>query len=232
VLVIDDLDKLVTRPLEDMACAHDEHLFIHREPQLTALRCHVVYTVPLELAYSHHGPVLRERYGGYLPVIPMICVRGRPGSPNAERHGQEGVGLMRRMVEQRLADADLAESDVFAPAMLNRLIAFSGGQPHVLMSGVQEAALIAGLPIGEEGLHRIEVELRRTYARMLRAEWALLLDEVMEKGELTLAAATDQHRRELLSSRALLLYMNDTEWYGLNPALEGIALPRPRSAEP
>ena len=53
VVIVDDLDKMILRPHESAACPTTEYLFVHRAAQLTAFNCHVVYSMPLSLAYSH-----------------------------------------------------------------------------------------------------------------------------------------------------------------------------------
>jgi hypothetical protein len=232
VLMVDDLDKLSALPAADGGKAQPERLFIDGAQELTSLRCDVIYTVPLDLAYAHHGGILLARYDGALSVLPMVRVRPRQPGAGVVEGAEGGVGLLRNLVRKRLQSVELAEEEVFAKGILDRLIRFSGGQPHELMNLISSAALLHGLPIGDDGARRVEVELRRHYRRMLMAEYTPLLQEVRDHGELTRDEANERYRRELLSSRAILLYMNGEEWYGLNPALEDAEFPRPPEAAP
>jgi hypothetical protein len=81
-VVIDDLDKLIVREHLGTGCSTDEYLFVNRAAQLTAFGCHVVYSMPLSLAYSHHEPAIKGNYGGYVPVVPMTRIAGRPPATN------------------------------------------------------------------------------------------------------------------------------------------------------
>ncbi len=59
VVLVDDLDKMVVRPHGD-GFGTDDYLFVNRAAQLTAFMCHVVYTIPISLAYSHHEPAIKR----------------------------------------------------------------------------------------------------------------------------------------------------------------------------
>jgi len=50
VILVDELDKIVVRE-HVTGCKTDEQLFVNRAAQLTSFHCHVVYTMPLSLAY-------------------------------------------------------------------------------------------------------------------------------------------------------------------------------------
>ena len=58
VILLDDLDKMTVRR-HDAGCTTDEYLFVNRAAQLTAFMCHVVYTIPISLAYSHQEQAVR-----------------------------------------------------------------------------------------------------------------------------------------------------------------------------
>ncbi len=77
VILVDDLDKMIVRPVAHAGCLSTEYLFIHRAAQLTAFECHTVYTLPLSLAYSHHEGTIKTNFGGHVPVVPMVKVATR-----------------------------------------------------------------------------------------------------------------------------------------------------------
>ena len=131
------------------------------------------------------------------------------------------------MIRVRLSSVGAAEADLFASdAIRDALILFSGGQPTEMMSFIREAHVTEGLPIGEAGLRRTRFELRRSYDRqLLDNDWPLI-EEVRRTGKIVRTAANEVPFRRLLESRAILLYRNDQEWYGLNPAVAELQPPQ------
>lgn len=217
VVVVDDLDKMVLRPHAKAACSTAEYLFVHREAQLTAFECHVIYSMPLALAHSLREQTIRQLYGGDVPVLPMIKVRERPPSREAS---SAGVERCRAMIERRLQVAGLSQREVFADgAVVDGLIRWSGGQPREMMHFVREA-LITALPITTEALDRAVRDRRRAFARQLREEHRPILERVRDTGTFERNETTDALVRELLDGRALLPYLNDGEWYDLNPVID------------
>jgi hypothetical protein len=222
VVIVDDLDKMITRPHESAGCSTTEYLFIHRSAQLTAFQCHLVYTLPIELAYSHHESTLKRLYGG-VPVVPMTKLATRPPKSRAHRPGLE---KFREMIAARLKQAGAAETDLFQNNRVrDDLIKLTGGQPTELMSFIREAIVTDGLPIGAAGVKRCRVESTRSYRRQLRADHWPLLEQVRGTGEVVRTIENERAFRELLDSRAILLYANDDEWYVLNPAIEDLDAP-------
>jgi len=80
VIIVDDLDKMVNRPLMEANCSTAEYLFVHREAQLIAFECHLVYTMPISLAYSAQEQNIANLYGGHPVVVPMSKLTERPPS--------------------------------------------------------------------------------------------------------------------------------------------------------
>jgi hypothetical protein len=228
VVIVDDLDKMVVREHAATHCTTDEYLFVNRAAQLTALKCHVVYSMPLSLAYSHHEPTIKSTYGGHVPVLPMTRVAGRP--PSTKPYAS-GVKKFRDVIDRRLKAADAQQSDVFvSDEIRDALIALSGGQPSGLMSLVRDAIITHGLPIDAKSLERAKLAGRREYARQLRVEHWPILEEVRRTGSLTRTRDNEPLFRELLDSRAILQYANDEEWYGLNPMVAALKPPKTRSS--
>lgn len=215
VLLVDNLDKMVVRPKENSNCDTAEYLFINRAAQMTALNCHVVYTIPLSLVYSHQEQVIKNQYGGHLPLVPATKVTGPP--PESKPY-KRGVKKFREIVEKRLTQVDVSIADAFEDeTVLPELIRLSGGQPTELMTIVREAIISSGLPITSAALERARREGRREYARMLLAEHVEMIREIAERGSCERKAETEDAFRQLLNSRAILQYVNDGEWYGVNP---------------
>lgn len=228
VVIVDDLDKMITRMDEKAGCLTTERLFIHRAAQLTGFNCHVIYTLPIELAYSHYNATIKNRYSGHFPVVPMTKIQTPLPDP---KPFEPGIEKFREMIAARLRSVGSQESHLFASkAVADELIQLTGGQPTELMSFIREALVTDGLPIGFGGVKRCRTELMRTYRRQLRADHWPLIEEVRRTGRIVPTKTNEKAFRELLDSRAILLYRNDEEWYGVNPALDGLSAPTPTPA--
>jgi hypothetical protein len=215
VIIVDDLDKMIMRPHAEAACSTCEYLFVHREAQLTGFDCHLVYTMPIACAYSAMEAAIANLYGGHPPVVPMTRLSSRP--PSAKPY-EPGIQKFRDIVESRLAKAEAESSQVFkSPYIRDGVIRLSGGQPRELMILVRECIAGSGLPIDEAAVDRAAREGRRAYARQLRAEHWPILEAVRKSGSLDRDDTNDAQIRELLDSRAVLQYINEEEWYGVNP---------------
>ncbi len=220
VVIVDDLDKMITRPHPAAGCSTTEYLFVHRSAQLTAFRCHLIYTLPIELAYSHHEPTIKRLYHG-LPVVPMTRIATQP--PNSMPNDL-GMRKFREIIDARLRSVGAGRNDLFeSDAVCNELIKLTGGQPTDLMTLIREAIVSADLPIGAKAVKRCRDEAMRGYRRQLRIDHWPLLNEVRRTGQIVRTVENESALRELLDGRALLLYRNDDEWYGLNPAIEGLS---------
>jgi hypothetical protein len=223
VVIVDDLDKMITRPHDAAGCSTTEYLFVHRSEQLRAFHCHVIYTLPIELAYSHYEPTIKQRYGGYLPVVPMTKLSTPP--PKSKTH-PPGVKKFREINAARLNSVGAGEEELFHNHRIrDDLIKLTGGQPIELMGMIREAIVTEGLPIGSAGVKRCRTEAMRSYRRQLRSDHWPLIQEVRRTGMVVRTKENESAFRELLDSRAILLYVNDEEWYAVNPAINDLQQP-------
>jgi hypothetical protein len=221
VVLVDDLDKMVLRPL-DGGHTTASHLFINRAAQLTGFACHTVYTIPLSLAYSHHEGTISSTFG-VVPVVPMVKVSKRP--PENKPH-KPGLDRMKEMVEARLTSIGATVDNVFKRGVLTDLVKLSGGQPDVLMQLIRDAmARSQDLPLSGSVLDRVRVERQREYARFLRREHWPVIESVRQTGSLQRSDQNEDVIRELLDSRAVLQYVNADAWYGLNPLVAELTPP-------
>jgi hypothetical protein len=221
VVLIDDLDKMVIRSAKDGHTTASQ-LFVNRAAQLTGFACHTVYTIPLSLAYSHHEATIRATYGGDIPVVPMVKVVKAP--PAGGDH-KPGLSRMKEMVEARLERSEATVENVFKRGVLNDLIRLSGGQPGVLMALVRDGMARSSLPLPSSVIDRVRKERQREYARFLRREHWPVIEYVRQYGKLPRSDSNETVIRELLDSRAALQYVNDEEWYGLNPVVADLSPP-------
>ena len=93
------------------------------------------------------------------------------------------------------------------------------------MTLVRDAIITHDLPIDEKSIERASINGRRGYARFLRAEHWPIIEEIGKTGSYTRTSENESTFRELLHSRAVLQYVNDEEWYGLNPMVAGLRPP-------
>jgi len=216
VIIVDDLDKMVLRPVgADEKTNRGEMLFYHRQSQMRGFYAHMIYTMPIALAYSSVGPALAGHYDAPPSVVPMTRVTERP--PKCDPY-PPGVEKFRELIQKRLAKAGALESDVFeSKDVIDRLIHLSGGQPRELMVLIREAIISGDLPIGETHVFRAAREFRQAYARQMREDhWPIIL-EVRSDGTLRRIAEREEAVQDLLHNRAILQYKNDDEWYAVNP---------------
>lgn len=227
VILVDDLDKMTVRPHADAGCSTEEYLFVKRAAQLTGFNCHVVYSMPISLAYSHQNANIKASYGGHVPLVPMTKIATRP--PTSIPH-TPGVEKFRQIIERRLKKASATmENLVDGTTVIDELIALSGGQPSELMMLVREAIIARGLPIRHESLARALREGKREYARQLRTEHDSIINRVRKTGSFERTQESEPLFRELLESRAILQYVNDDDWYAVNPMVEALQ-PSPKPA--
>ncbi len=230
VVIVDDLDKMITRPLESAGCSTTEHLFVNRSAQLTAFHCHMIYTLPIALAYSTQESTLRQLYGGALPVVPMTKITT---PPPVSRTYVPGMKKFRELIKKRLDKVGVEEDFLFqSDRVRDDLIKLSGGQPTELMTLIRGAIVTEEeLPIKPPSVKRRRTEAMRSYRRLLRADHWPLIEEARRTGRVVRTKENEAAFRELLDSRALLLYVNDEEWYGINPAIDDLEAPLPRPSE-
>ncbi|MCY2967665.1 MAG: hypothetical protein NT069_29230 [Planctomycetota bacterium] len=215
VVLFDSLDHM-----DDQAQATG--LFVRRANEMTGFRCHVVYTMPLSLAYSEQLAQLSMDYGSQPPIVPMTKIHTRP--PKRARH-EPGYQKFREVIAARLKHAGFTEKDLFASdAVRDTLIEVTGGQPTQLMTFVQDALIADGLPIQSEAIERLVRERRRDYRWLLREDWPVL-EAIRQTGAFVADEKTEPIFKRLLDSRAALHYVNHDEWYDLNPLVAQITPP-------
>jgi hypothetical protein len=216
VLLVDDLDKggWEKHPTANMTMG--QFLFVNRYAQLSGLESHVIYTLPLELAYGGIAGTLQSRYG-QIPVIPMVEVRKRP--PDTSVH-ELGIERLRAVIMRRLATVGIMDpSEAFAEGTMDMLIHASGGEPRQLMHLVSDALLHGSLPIQEPAAERAITLATRTLRRtMTQEDWEIVRD-VARSGILPVDEKTEARVRSLLFNRQVLQYCNGEEWFAPSPLL-------------
>ncbi len=220
VVIIDNLDRITYRLLPS-GRSQPEYLFIDRGDELRQLACHIVYTIPLALAFCSDAETLKNRLGGGLipQVLPMVQVRSRDG-----QFYQPGLDLLRHLVLSRaFPDATVTErlnlvSEVFDSLdTLDRLCQISGGHLRNLLGLLYDCLRQEDPPISRECLETA-IRQRRDFlvSPIDNQEWDLLFQVVQEQ-----TVKGDEEYQTLLKSMLVFEYRDQQGcWYSLNPALE------------
>lgn len=215
VIIVDDLDKVSVEKSVQQGSSVAERLFLDRHAQLIGFQCHVVYTLPLPLVYS-----CRERDIATLykldapPVVPMTKVVGRD-----DKKYKKGFDKFINIIQKRLDKAKTATPLFENNKIRDKIIKYSAGQPRQLMILIREAIIAGSVPIKEEYVENIARKIRHSYERQLRQEHWSIIEQVKQDNRLERNAGNDALCMELLANRAILYYLNENQWYGLNPLL-------------
>lgn len=216
VIIVDGLDKMTLRPHPEVGCSTAEYLFAERHAQLTAFNCHLIYTMPIALAYSCRERDIANLYGcAAPPVVPMTMIFDATGRKN-----KAGFGKFRELIRRRLKKAGAKDNDVFDnTSTCDKIIEYSGGQPRELITLIRDSIIEAELPITLSTIEKVARKARHAYARQLRQEHWAIIEQVRRDHALRRKEENDLLYMELLDNRAILQYENGGEWYGLNPLL-------------
>lgn len=209
VLIVDNLDRIPFRLIADGKSNLHDTLYIDHGDQLRACRCHIVYTVPIAMAYSPSAAILFGIFPDYT-ILPMIKTRSRQGEP-----WTEGIETMRAILGSRI-DLEL----MFATDALDKLCSLSGGHPRLLMTLVRNACSYANeydenplnMRVAERAISRLVSE----YSRSIPEEHFALLADVHRYKRVE----NDDPHRAMLHSLSVLEYMNGSEpWHDVQPAV-------------
>jgi len=77
-IIVDQLDRIPRKPLNGYT--NHENLFLDHAGALRALNCDVLYTIPIELAYSRANARLQDAYGSEILALPAVPVSTRGGA--------------------------------------------------------------------------------------------------------------------------------------------------------
>jgi hypothetical protein len=215
VLIIDGLDKLVRRDLEDGGNTHDR-LFIHRSEQLSSLKAHVIYTVPISLIYSKQFAQVEQTFGDRPVPVPMIRLRGDQRSE--AKPDTAGMRKMKEMIEKRCQAAGVGMEGLFdSHDTCDHLCLMSGGHPRHLLMFLQAAIIrIESLPITRKSVD----QAIRAYANSLLREmpdgfWEKLGKFATPQEDIP---KDDDHQQMLLLLH-VFEYMNGEPWWEVNPVI-------------
>jgi hypothetical protein len=219
VIIVDQLDRIPQKIINDRGLTNHEHLFLDNAGTLRGLACDVLYTIPIELAYSRCRGRLRDTYGSDILSLPMILVKDRNG---AEAYGLE---ILREIVRRRTAKAGLTIEEVFSsPEQLTRLCRLSGGHVRSLFILLRAAIeRCAGLPIPPRV---VEASIRRAaedFAIGLGVRESAVLNQVHSNHEPPGKPEDAELWNTLLRDLFAFTYQDEQGiWYDRNPLLSVI----------
>lgn len=198
VVIVDGLEKMQLRPDTDGRSNHSL-LFVHHAEHLKAPQCHIIYTVPIFLAFNEN---LRDAF----PDDPMIL-------PMVNQNSEAGKTALHQVVSRRVAI-----EDVFAePDSINRLIAMSGGSVRDLLRLVRSSCGITDKITSEDvgqAINRMSKELDR----LLQNEDMEALLQIAREQTITSYKTASR----LLHLRLVHEYENGVRWADLHPALREV----------
>ncbi|MEM9090324.1 MAG: ATP-binding protein [Cyanobacteria bacterium P01_F01_bin.53] len=219
VVIVDNLDR-IDSTLKPSGRRQPEYLFVDRGEQLKGLNCHLVYTIPLVLAFSNDLGQITNRFGVEPKVLPMVPVKWRD-----ESLYEEGLATLRRMVLARAfpkhSEAEQLElvTEIFKQSEdLDYICQMSGGHVRTLLSLLFRCMQQGDPPFSRQCLENV---VRRRRGELTRAiedeEWTVLRRVVNQKST---KGEEDYH----LLLRSLFVYeYQDIEgsWFDINPILLG-----------
>jgi len=220
VLIIDGLDKLERRPLENGRNNTHDRLFIDRSERLTSLDAHTIYTVPISLIYSPRYAQCEQVFGESTVPVPMIPVRGENRSdPTPDTPGMRKLW---DILVARCAYADVDIAKVFdRPDTGHYLCEMTGGHPRHLMTFMKASAgAVDALPITRTA---VEYALNNSANALLREVpdrvWPTLQVFATPQDDIP---KDDDHQQMLLLLH-VFEYMNKRPWYEVNPVFRTLA---------
>jgi hypothetical protein len=214
VAIVDDLDKIPQRVLGDaQKTTNHEQLFLHQGRLMRSLHCDVLYTVPIELAYSNAQNELVNTYGGSILSLPVIAVRDRDGHPH-----EAALEALRCIYQRRVDDANPWNVAIFSDdTLLPELLDSTGGHVRSLCIAMREILTqVDGLPVDRQVVARTLQRLTRNMRRGLEpGDRSALLDIAADcKGSPAPAFF------RLLRNGYILAYQDDqSDWYRPHPWL-------------
>ncbi|MEI2774801.1 MAG: hypothetical protein V9G19_02295 [Tetrasphaera sp.] len=214
VVIVDDLDKIRPRAIADRAeVTNQEQIFVHESELLRALDCDAIYSIPIELAYSHAQNDLVTAYGARPLHLPVIALTSPDNQPSPE-----GRSALLDIYARRVAAAGAGNAAVFEDdALRDDVLLSTGGYVRSLGTGMREALrTVDTLPITRSAVATVFNRLARDMRRGLEPGDRELIDEVAASG----AESDNPAFFRLLRSGYLLAYQDDgSDWYAPHPWL-------------
>lgn len=197
VLIVDGLEKMHFEKLDENTSTHTK-LFVNHAEQLKAPQCHIIYTMPISLAYEAN---LGNDFDDP-EVIPMV------------KMNDKGIACLREVVAKRVAIETVFDDATF----VDELAQLSGGVMRDLIRLIRLATDSDNPTIRREEIDYARNKLVIEYDRLLREDELEKLKWVEDNKRIT----GDQNFARMLFLRLVLEYQNGQRWATLHPALHQI----------
>jgi hypothetical protein len=188
-----------------------EKLFLEDGPNIALIdNATMLLTVPISVIHSVKAPLIESTIGKIVTLKNIQLW-------NIKKEKEEGNwDLMKEVVKRRL-DASLIGDEA-----LDMAVQYSGGVFRTLIELVSAAAVesrtVDGSHIGSGDMVRAVNEQKRKLSRPLnRIHWDILLEIDRHRRFVT---EIDETKLELLAGLFVLEYINDEEWYTVNPLIQ------------
>ena len=207
VVVCDGCDKLDLQATDEKGVSQDlqYNMFVGHAPDLQAIPCHVIYTVPISIK-ANLGDIW-EQTPEFVPAIPVSTSSRIP-----EEVAREGRAKLEEVVLRRLKVLEKNFDDIFSDTnQLQRLIDASGGHISDLLLLVREAILEAQTDgaekISESHIQRSIRNRAREYRALIEGDY---LETLIRIDELKTTVSSDTYR-ELVFKKLVLEYISGME---------------------
>jgi len=226
LVIVDQLDRMPRKTLNGQNMTNHENLFLNCAGILGRLQCHVLYTIPIELAYSRCRVRLGDVYGAEIISLPAIPVTDRQG-----RDHLAGQKALEQIVQRRAERAGVHLDEVFESAMLRKeVLQAAGGHVRgllmLLRSMIDRINRDEDLPINRKTAELSLKKAAEDLALPLSRRDRLLLEQVHKSRQLPNG---DANASDLLRELFVLAYEDEDGhwWCDRNPLL-GYLSERPR----
>ncbi|WLE98618.1 MAG: hypothetical protein QTN59_07215 [Candidatus Electrothrix communis] len=194
VLIVDGMEKMHYELNSEGVSTHTD-LFIRHAEQLRAPQCHIIYTVPVSLAYDQNlGADFDD-----IHVLPMV------------RTDTDGIAKLIELVERRV-DTQQVFSE---PELLTRLVRASGGVVRDLMRLVRMATDTDADTIIAADVDYALKTLRNEYDRLIHSDDIPIFRRIRQERRIQ---GGDEEAGRLLNLRLVLEYHNGARSAALHPA--------------
>jgi len=206
VVIVDSIEKMPLKMLNEFGLTNQSMIFIEHAEQLRALPCHLILTVPVSLLSDRNlGIAFTD-----IDPIPMVKI-----FEHNHVEWPEGRDLLFQSVVRRAVIENIFQE----PDLVYQLIDVSGGVIRDLMRLLLFAADYTSLDdrISERGVKRAIQKLIREYDRLIHQDDLETLQAVSKNPYIP----TSSSLAKLMYNRLVLQYYNADSWVGLHPAIQG-----------
>lgn len=195
VVIVDGLEKMNYVKYDDGSNNYDD-MFVHHAEHLKSLHCHIIYTMPITLAYTNN---MGNDFDA-LHILPMVKLN------------DTGINKLTELVNNRLNINALFNN----PNDVDNLIKCSGGVTRDLMRLIRIATDTDDAKISTKQVDIALSVLSKEYDRLITDSDLAVLQQVQDSQSFV---PENDNGNKLLKNRAILEYSNGNRWCSVHPAL-------------